>query len=319
MTVYNGQRYIRDQLESFPVQTRLPDELIVCDDGSSDRSVQMVEEFARRAPFPVRIYVNERNLGITLNTERAINACSGNLIVISDFDDVWYRDKLETIDKRMDEYPDVGFIVSDADLVDDQLRPLGRRLFEAKRLPALSLSEDTLIDARHFGRVPINGMSLAFRSEFFPLVSPLPDSDAFRKWGIYDYLIINVLLLSGLTKGLLVSKPLGAYRQHSKQMVGAVDISKASRLKSGWEGRRTQSSIPMLVELIKRLSTVPTPVDPQRASLRRQALSHCKARCRMPTGLAVRLPKVLRELLSMRYHRFSSGTKSAVKDLFFAH
>ncbi len=319
MTVYNGERFIRDQLESFLIQTRLPDELVVFDDVSSDQSVALVREFARRAPFPVRICVNERNLGITLNTERAINACSGSLIVISDFDDVWYHDKLETIEERMEQHPEVGFIVSDADLVDSQLDRLGRRLFEAKHLPTAALSHETVIDARSFGRVPINGMSLAFRAELFPLVAPLPNDDAFRRWGIYDYLIINVLLLSGLTKGLLVSKTLGVYRQHTSQMVGAVDRPASERLKLGWRNRNKESSVPMLIELIKRLSTAPIPSDPESASLRRQALAHCKARCSMPSGRVVRLPKILRELLSLRYHRFSSGTKSAVKDLLFAN
>src|SRR5262249_47961518 len=103
------------------------------------------------------------------------------------------------------------------------------------------------------------------------------------------------------------------------QMVGAVDIPKSTRLKLGWQTRRTQSSIPMLVELIKRLVNAPIPADSGSALLRRPALAHCKTRCHLSNRLGPRLPAVLRELLLMRYHRFSSGTKSAVKDLLFAH
>ena len=56
MTTYNGSAYVREQLESFAAQKRLPDELVVCDDVSSDDTVAQLEAFAAAAPFPVRLH-----------------------------------------------------------------------------------------------------------------------------------------------------------------------------------------------------------------------------------------------------------------------
>ena len=75
MCTYNGAEFVAAQLDSIAAQTRLPDELIVCDDGSTDATIECVREFARNAPFPHRLVENEENLGSTNNFERAISLC----------------------------------------------------------------------------------------------------------------------------------------------------------------------------------------------------------------------------------------------------
>lgn len=95
LCTYNGARYLREQLDSIALQTRQPDEMVVCDDRSSDGSVEIVEAFAADAPFPVRLCVNEEGLGATKNFERAMGLCEGDYIALSDQDDVWLPNKLE--------------------------------------------------------------------------------------------------------------------------------------------------------------------------------------------------------------------------------
>src|SRR5882762_9087557 len=94
MCTYNGARYLREQLDSIAAQTRPPSELIVCDDNSLDETREIVAGFAASAPFPVRLGVNEQNLGSIRNFERAIKLCEGDLIALSDQDDVWLPEKL---------------------------------------------------------------------------------------------------------------------------------------------------------------------------------------------------------------------------------
>src|SRR5947208_14214106 len=94
MCTYNGERFLKEQLESLAAQTRQPDELVVCDDRSTDSTPHIVEAFARAAPFPVRLEVNDRCLGSTKNFEHAILRCTGALIALSDQDDVWHPEKL---------------------------------------------------------------------------------------------------------------------------------------------------------------------------------------------------------------------------------
>ena len=89
MCTYNGARFLSEQLESIAVQTRLPDELIVCDDRSTDGSVEIIRNFALHAPFEIRLEINTNNLGSTKNFEKAIGLCKGEIIALADQDDVF--------------------------------------------------------------------------------------------------------------------------------------------------------------------------------------------------------------------------------------
>jgi len=97
MCTYNGQRFLHQQLQSLLDQTVRPDELVVCDDGSSDDSLMVVEAFAVSAPFFVRVIRNSQNLGYIRNFEQAISRCTGDLVFLCDQDDVWDRRKIETL------------------------------------------------------------------------------------------------------------------------------------------------------------------------------------------------------------------------------
>ncbi|NHO32778.1 glycosyltransferase [Acetobacter fallax] len=94
MATFNGTRYIGEQLESLRQQTFLPAELVVCDDRSSDDTIAKIEVFAKTAPFPVRIYVNEVRLGFRGNFMKAAHLCCSDLIAFCDQDDHWYPEKL---------------------------------------------------------------------------------------------------------------------------------------------------------------------------------------------------------------------------------
>ena len=125
MAAYNGSAYIKQQLDSFVSQTRLPDELIVCDDFSCDATIEILERFVLTAPFEVILVFNEKNLGYTKNFEKAISLCSGDLIFICDQDDVWYEDKISKILNFKNKYPDKDVIISDAVYVDRNLKSAG--------------------------------------------------------------------------------------------------------------------------------------------------------------------------------------------------
>lgn len=75
LCTYNGEQFLSEQLESLKCQTKLPDELIVCDDGSTDSTVALVEKFSQNAPFKVRVFINQQTLGVTKNFEKALTYC----------------------------------------------------------------------------------------------------------------------------------------------------------------------------------------------------------------------------------------------------
>ena len=97
LATYNGEKHIGDQLRSLALQTWLPTELVVFDDRSTDRTVEIIRDFATTAPFRVIIHINEKQLGYRENFVTITNRCSCDLISFCDQDDLWEPFKLATI------------------------------------------------------------------------------------------------------------------------------------------------------------------------------------------------------------------------------
>ena len=93
MSTYNGGKYLQEQLDSFLAQTSLPDELVITDDCSTDNTLEIIQAFAAMAPFEVRWEQNEKNLGYTGNFNQALMKTTGDLVFLSDQDDVWFPEK----------------------------------------------------------------------------------------------------------------------------------------------------------------------------------------------------------------------------------
>src|SRR5688572_30528777 len=117
MCTYNGADFLSDQLESIIAQSRPPDEIVVCDDGSTDETQTLLKQFAAASPVHVTLHFNEKNLGSVKNFEKAINLCTGDVIALSDQDDVWYADKLQLIENVFRAAPKAGLVFSDAEIV----------------------------------------------------------------------------------------------------------------------------------------------------------------------------------------------------------
>ena len=124
MATYNGGRFIRQQLDSFARQILLPSELIVCDDGSTDSTVSIINTFSLSAPFPVVIVHNSARLGYTANFLQAAQICQGELIAFSDQDDEWLPQKLARILQASKE-SDAFLIAHAAEWVDEDGNPTG--------------------------------------------------------------------------------------------------------------------------------------------------------------------------------------------------
>ena len=98
MTTYNGEKYIKQQIESILSQTVAIDELIICDDISKDHTAEIIREIGDER---IRLYVNESNLGFIANFHKAIGLTSGDYIFLSDQDDIWEPNKVEKILETM--------------------------------------------------------------------------------------------------------------------------------------------------------------------------------------------------------------------------
>jgi glycosyltransferase involved in cell wall biosynthesis len=214
MCTYDGARYLRAQLDSIAAQTRLPDELVVCDDGSTDATPGILESFAAAAPFPVRIHVKRAPLGTAKNFERAIGLATGEIVALADQDDVWYPPKLERLEQELARSERIGLVFSDADVVDDRLRLAGYRLSEALR--AFERHKRLIARGRLFEALIrdnlVTGCTAAFRADYKDLVIPVPAACAHDSWA--------ALVIAAVAKVARVDAPLLAYRQHGANQSG---------------------------------------------------------------------------------------------------
>lgn len=196
MATFNGARYINEQLESFSAQTRLPDELIICDDGSSDSTLLVIEEYKKRAPFAVEIHHNNQNVGYVKNFEKAMSLCSGDVVFLSDQDDVWMPSKIETVTKIFNDNPEVFVVMNDLLIANGDLSKNGpTQLTNMKRFG---------MGSKGF----ITGCSSAHRKRWQELVLPIPEEAP-----AHDNWVNGIAHELGVV--LIIDKPLQLYRRHA--------------------------------------------------------------------------------------------------------
>lgn len=123
MATWNGERFIEQQLESIAQQTRLPSELVISDDASDDTTLEIVGDFARRAPFDVRILESSERRGHGETFFAAMKACKGDLLAPSDQDDVWDKEKLAICGRKLEEEPAASMVAHSARIVNEDLDP----------------------------------------------------------------------------------------------------------------------------------------------------------------------------------------------------
>jgi hypothetical protein len=228
IATYNGARYLPQQLQSIAAQTLSPCEVVVCDDGSADDTLQVIDRFARVARFPVRAQRNEVRLNFRANFMKAAQACSGDLIAFCDQDDLWRADKLAVVAAAFAD-PDMLLVHHNA------------RVFSA----ALGVTGPLYGDARSSGvsgplcRNPFDmapGFTQVFRRSLL-LLSDLRDATVdYWEPGValaHDQWIY--ILASSLGKVCYLTDTLADYRQHEHNLFG-----KRSVRRSRWADTMTR-------------------------------------------------------------------------------
>lgn len=115
VVTYNGERYLEEQLDSILANLKAEDELVVSDDGSTDKTMDILTKYARQ---DVRVHVEEGpGQGVIANVEHALSCCRGDYIFLADQDDVWMPDKAERVMAVMKERNAV-LVVHDARVMD---------------------------------------------------------------------------------------------------------------------------------------------------------------------------------------------------------
>lgn len=307
LCTYNGLRYLPEQLASILAQSRLPDEVVFVDDGSTDGTLSLLQQWADDAPFPVHIHPNPANLGSTKSFERAMSLCTGDIVVLSDQDDAWRDDRLAKTADWFAQHPDMDAVFSDADLIDDDSRPTGQRIWEvvqftpdAQRQWEAGRGYELL-----FSGYVVTGATMAIRRAVLPGLMPFPTDVQYL---IHDAWLSLMLSLKG--KIGFISEPLIRYRQHSHQQVGFKPARARVTFRERLRRDRAERLAPILktsdrYQKLYQLLRARPDIDPRRIELLGQMASHLAQRTRMPKARLRRLPTVLTELLRGRYQLFA--------------
>ena len=209
-------------------QTRLPDELIICDDGSTDATIAIVEHFAQSAPFTTKVFRNSKNLGYSRNFAYAVSLCSQEIIALCDQDDVWYPEKLACIEVRFRTDPTLDGLFSDGDLIDRESRLSERTLWESFQFTVedqAHLNSGGAVDVL-LQRNVVTGMAFTFRARVKGMLLAIPDSWIHDGWLAF--------LIAARSKLTADPERLVAYRLHGAQQIGAPAslFEKLQRLKT---------------------------------------------------------------------------------------
>lgn len=202
MATYNGAAFLAEQLASFARQTLLPDELIISDDGSRDATIEIAAAFAKSAPFPVKIFKNERNLGYAKNFISAANRSSAELIFFSDQDDIWADDKIAVIAAIAAGSPELVFSHDKSTFYVDKSEPDRPSHYQLLRDLGFPLA------------IAMAGCCMAVKSTFLAEWGWPPEDSTVS----HDFWL--ALLSSGFNQRKYVDRALIQYRMHGGNTVG---------------------------------------------------------------------------------------------------
>lgn len=213
---YNGEKYLAEQLDSILNQNLMPDEIVICDDGSTDSTPTILNDYREKYPELIKLHFNKKNLGVVKNFEKAINLCTKEFIFLCDQDDEWVPHKAEAVIRIFNNDPKVEAVshnllicFKDKYLTDYTMwDTMGFRYFMRQNYRG----KDYLFHSIFFGNM-VTGAALCIRKPLQPLKFPdhIPDV-------IHDY----QMAIEHLTNGTIYFQDqcLGLYRQHEEQQIG---------------------------------------------------------------------------------------------------
>lgn len=312
LCTFNGGAYLREQLESIVTQTLLPNEIIVSDDGSTDDTGAILEEFTPRAGsvgITWRVIQRASPHGAAKNFWATIPDATGDLIALADQDDIWRTDKLEVLLGRFASHPRASLVHSDAVLIDHAGRTIGS-LSDALRV---TVREKTLLTSGRglpalVRRNLVTGATLVFARSLVQRAGALPDGWMHDEW-------LGLIAAAG---GGLVWEPerLISYRQHGGNEIGARKSQLSDALARLREDRlaflsKRRQRIAALEGLI---DSAPGWLDASAARILQGKIAHERMRVGLPEERWRRFGAIARALAAGAYSRYSRGLFDALRD-----
>lgn len=213
LCTYNGEKYISEQIQSILEQTERVDEIVICDDLSSDKTKDILTKLAAENSI-IKLFFNEHNLGFIKNFEQAISLCNGDVIFLSDQDDIWMTNKVEKMMKIFRNDNNCCYVFSNAEAFSENTK-LDYTLWDSVNFDSVKqqkfnagFQKDLLLRESF-----IYGAVLAFRAEFKEYIIPILPEFVHDNWIV---LILSFLYKNG---GRFISESLIKYRIHTFQSI----------------------------------------------------------------------------------------------------
>lgn len=313
LCTYNGERFLQPQLDSLLAQSHRPDQVVICDDLSSDGTAALLEVFAaaaRAQGIAVQIHCNPHNLGYVRNFEQALRLCDGDVVFLCDQDDIWHPEKIQRYCACFAAAPALQLLHADARLVDAQGQPLGYGLFESLEVSAQELAAVHAGQAREvlLRRNLVTGATAALRAGLVARVLPVEQG-----W-VHDEWLAMAAAASGGGVDCLEWAAID-YRQHGGNQIGAVKRSLRQKLAGAGPRRQYLSGFShRLASLLARCQAEGWMDAAALADLQAR-LAHVQARTSLPASARQRLPVVWQQWRQGNYRRYGSGWRSISVDL----
>lgn len=244
MATYNGGNYILEQLQSFEDQDYMPYELVICDDGSTDDTINIIKEFSKYSSFEVRLYENEENLGYAQNFAKAISLCKGEWIALSDHDDKWFVNKLSEIQSAIENDSKISLIIHDYILTDSNL--VEKPLTKMERLIAAGEKPNNMI----------SGCATVFHRSILNFILPVPSTGIAHDVWIHNF--FNYIH----NQKYVLDVPLMYYRRHGNNASASFESNDGSKSKlRKLLHYRVNNSLPGYINRIKHMIIVKDRLD----------------------------------------------------------
>lgn len=221
VTTFNGEKYIRKQIESILNQSMKVDEVIVCDDGSTDKTVEILKE------YPVTVYQNEKNLGYRLNFKKAMSLCTQEYTFLCDQDDIWEPDKVKTMIEIMQKNPNIHVLASSFEYIDSKdnlILMKQKKNFSNNNLYPKSVKSEALVPVVFDEYLPMNyfqGCSLVLDKWIKDLVLKNFDDRLPHDWLIR-------MIASSYQGMFFFNKALFKYRLHENNSIGVEHLTQST-------------------------------------------------------------------------------------------
>ncbi|WP_415619755.1 glycosyltransferase [Liquorilactobacillus sp.] len=212
MATYNGEKYIEEQINSILKQTKQIDELVICDDKSSDSTVQIIDSFNCDL---IKLKINLENIGYVRNFEQAISMSSGDIIFLADQDDIWRIDKVSKMVTFMNSEK-CDLLCSNFDLINQK-----DEIIEDKKkynIPSFVIKEHReIITSISFSRLllgnVVQGCTYCFTKNVRNKYLAINNQEVYHDW--------QLMLIAAYNEGVFFyNDNLIQYRLHSNNSIG---------------------------------------------------------------------------------------------------